>query len=46
MKGSITARDLDDALASLKQLGAGLANRALADAWDGRRDRRRGSDAR
>ena len=32
MKGSITANGLDDALASLKQLGSGLANRALADA--------------
>lgn len=32
MKGSIHARDLDDALASLQALGPGLAARALADA--------------
>lgn len=32
MRGSITARDLDDALASLERLGKGLAPRALADA--------------
>lgn len=32
MKGSITANGLDDALASLGQLDAGLASRALADA--------------
>lgn len=32
MRGSITASDLDDALASLRQLDAGLASRALADA--------------
>lgn len=32
MKGSINARDLDDALAALQKLGAGLAPRALADA--------------
>ena len=32
MNGSITANGLDDALASLQQLGSGLANRALADA--------------
>lgn len=32
MKASIHARDLDDALAALQKLGAGLAPRALADA--------------
>lgn len=32
MKGSITANGLDEGLASLQQLGSGLANRALADA--------------
>jgi len=32
VKGSINARDLDDALAALQKLGAGLAPRALADA--------------
>lgn len=32
MRGRITARDLDDALAALQKLGAGLAPRALADA--------------
>lgn len=32
MKGSITANGLDDALAALQQLDAGLASRALADA--------------
>lgn len=32
MKGSIHARGLDDALASLRALGSGLAPRALADA--------------
>lgn len=32
MKGIINARDLDDALAALQQLGSGLAPRALADA--------------
>ena len=32
MRGKITAADLDDALASLKQLGPALAARALADA--------------
>lgn len=32
MKSSIRADDLDDAVASLRRLGEGLANRALADA--------------
>ncbi|TRO38567.1 hypothetical protein EQ832_11980 [Pseudomonas sp. ALS1131] len=32
MRGSITAADLDDAVASLQALGPDLANRALADA--------------
>lgn len=34
MRGSISAGDLDDALASLKRLGDGTANRALADAMN------------